>query len=166
MHYQANGLREIIGALPEGAASPIFVKGFSTFAATGDDLFVRSGGDIDLVAAEPELLYEVMTKIGYETDDKRETVPHCAEMHRGGMTVEIHSRVARGIAGYRDHRAGGSARRLLSSSPAIFSLFLRARQPQGSWLRHGLRQRAGLRQARISQGTRGQGRAGALSQCD
>lgn len=91
LRRQAEAVRGISEALGADAVPPVVIKGISTYALTGDSRNVRVGGDVDLLADDPERLWAAMTGLGYVlTRDKDEHGAEYAVMIRDGLEVEIH----------------------------------------------------------------------------
>ena len=73
-----------------GLSPPIPLKGFTTYALTGDEGVQRPSSDLDILADDPEALIALLTRLGFV-----DTRGHCrdhevAKMQRGGVKVEIH----------------------------------------------------------------------------
>lgn len=99
MRRQVAATREVAAALK--SAQPLLtIKGFSTYALTGENHHIRLSGDLDLLSDDVEQLWNTLEQLGYEGVKTRDTFGfsriqnnHTAElglMQRGSLAIEPH----------------------------------------------------------------------------
>ncbi|MGC4045796.1 MAG: nucleotidyltransferase family protein [Armatimonas sp.] len=91
MHHQLKQVQ----ALGKLCDSPfVYIKGATVYALTGDRKTIRQSGDLDVLAADPEVLYEVMLQVGYtgncKSGDYRGDTHEHSVLTGFGVMVEIH----------------------------------------------------------------------------
>ena len=80
-------------AQASGLPSPIPLKGFTTYALTGDDGVLRPSSDLDLLADDPDALIALLTRLGFANMGAHCRDHEAAKMQRGGVKVEVHRHV-------------------------------------------------------------------------
>lgn len=62
LRRQQRALHEILALWPESEGALVVIKGFSSYALTGEERFLRFSGDLDLFPRNKENLYDLLTK--------------------------------------------------------------------------------------------------------
>jgi hypothetical protein len=75
---------------PEVGASLVTLKGPTLFALTGDPAMIRNSGDIDLLCADPALLTECMSSLGYARVDQYNRPHEYVSLGNGAFEVDVH----------------------------------------------------------------------------
>jgi hypothetical protein len=85
---QLQAVRELTAALGNSAQPPILIKGFSTYALSGDRRALRFSEDLDVVCPEPEHAWQTLRRLGYAGEE----IGHheYAKVWRDEITIEIH----------------------------------------------------------------------------
>jgi hypothetical protein len=81
--------REIRSAL-SGAEPPLPIKGWTTYALTGERRHIRVSGDLDLVCPDPEGLTRTLRTLGYVGEVLDGGRHEYAHLRRGSVAIEIH----------------------------------------------------------------------------
>ena len=95
--HQIAAVQEISEALPPEALPLIVIKGPAVFAITGERRHFRLSGDLDLLCADSQHLWETLISLGFrgERDDALDETKSSAHefgvLTRGGTTIEIHN---------------------------------------------------------------------------
>lgn len=88
-HLHLDAMREIARAPRSEQHRPVVIKGFSTYALTGDDRHVHFSDDMDLSVEDPEGFERVLTGLGY-TREGHPSPHEYAKMRRGEVMIEPH----------------------------------------------------------------------------
>lgn len=93
LQKQIDALNEIAAVLraSEGgdSSSLILIKGYSLFALSGQMHHQRHAGDLDVLAADAELLWSVLGDLGFER--KRHYTHEFGKAKRGEVVVDVHN---------------------------------------------------------------------------
>ncbi len=87
---QLDALHEITRALDPAAPPLIAIKGFTTYALTGQEKHLRQSADLDLFAPDPAVLFDHLLRLGYTGFQKGLDHHEWAEMQRQDIKIEIH----------------------------------------------------------------------------
>ena len=86
---QLEAMLEISHAMGAGAQQPVTIKGYATYAVTGDPFHIHYSGDLDLFAQDEGRLEQILAGLGYEPMGA--PAPHeYAELRRGEVAIEPH----------------------------------------------------------------------------
>jgi len=88
MRRQIAAVQEIQAALPPRKSPLLILKGFSTYALTGNLFNLHGSSDLDLSYDNLELLWNVLSKLGYI--GKRLFGHEYGHMTRGDIKIDIH----------------------------------------------------------------------------
>ena len=88
---QIEATREINAAYTSSNQSLITIKGFSSYALTGDPDMVRWSNDIDVLCSDPTILIDTLLRLGYKHDRLAATAHQFADMGRGGLSIDAHN---------------------------------------------------------------------------
>ncbi len=81
--------REITRAMrTHGQSPPIFIKGFSAYALTGDPNLLHFSGDLDPFAEDLPTLWDTAYALGYT--GHRKNTHEWAKLMRAGVTLDVH----------------------------------------------------------------------------
>lgn len=93
LQKQIDALNEIAAALcvAEGSdiSSLVLIKGHSLFALSGQMHHQRHAGDLDVLAADADLLWDVLGELGFER--KRHYTHEFGKAKRGEVVVDVHN---------------------------------------------------------------------------
>jgi len=87
---QIDAIQEISRQVTQSSPSFTLIKGVSTYALTSDAIHIHRSVDLDIFAAEPGYLWEVMEDLGYRGQKTLDCQHEYAILSRGDITFEIH----------------------------------------------------------------------------
>jgi hypothetical protein len=114
----ANARRITALALAATGQPPVFLKGFSVFALTGERRHIRASDDLDVLTAAPGKLCRALLDSGYEGEDRTAHDSHeLAVLRDGEGAVDIHRYFP--VATYPAWLSGPEAGRLLAAHSGL-----------------------------------------------
>jgi hypothetical protein len=85
-HVEA--IRAVMAAMPDDASPLIAIKGFATYALSGDARYIREANAVDLFHEDAAGLYELLQRLGYS--GLAGPGHELARVTRGDIKIEIH----------------------------------------------------------------------------